>query len=650
MLSTLDGNRPNRSSFGKAIARGNIMQSIGDYEIISSLGQSAYGEKFLVEHRFLKRQFYLHQLPQELSEDSEFIARLQKFASEVIELKHPKLLSLLNVSCEDGVFSLITDCSKEQSMTLSEYLGGADRQIGEEDLVKIASQIANVIDFLHENQLVHGGLNLENILISRGQAGPIITLSDFGLANVIGVNTFLARSYFALACELNSMPVTVNSDQSVSFVKKGENNELLEKLNAFFTRSVSFLSPEQKAQKPVTEKTDIYAFGVLIYYLIMRSFPQGFFPLPSQAGLNYKLNWDQLVFNCMHSEPSKRPEKLSQALEDLLNPSEGKQNELLGQWSTLQSEVKNVKPSALYVPGAAIEEKSSAETPKEGPRPVLNPSEIKRPEYEPDPASVFNIDTTVARYQPKPIEVQEVKPQQTDMVIISGGTYWRGCNTGGRDEMPRHKINISSFAIDIHPVSNEQFILFLQAMGGEKDSNNLDMIRLRDSRIKRLGGKLNIESGYSKHPVVGVSWYGAVAYAKWVGKRLPTEAEWEIAAAGGLTDSLYPTGKTIERNEANYFSSDTTSIMSYPPNGYGLYDISGNVYEWCIDWYDYHYYNASMQEPNDPQGPIQGVYRVLRGGCWKSLQEDMRFAHRHRNNPGTMNRTYGFRCAADVKA
>jgi formylglycine-generating enzyme required for sulfatase activity len=282
-------------------------------------------------------------------------------------------------------------------------------------------------------------------------------------------------------------------------------------------------------------------------------------------------------------------------------------------------------------------------------KPMLKQGEIARPEYDQDPASVFHRDMHVSQYIPKKVEIKEIEPILTEMVVVSGGHYLRGSNEGARDEMPRHEVQISSFALDIHAVTNEQFVRFLQAMGGEKDSNNNDIIRLRDSRIKRSTGKLQIESGYAKHPVVGVTWYGAVAYAKWVGKRLPTEAEWEVAASGGV-EKLYPTGHEIERMLANYFSSDTTSVMSYPPNSFGFYDLAGNVYEWCQDWYAYNYYDSSMLEPENPQGPMQGVYRVLRGGCWKSLKEDLRCSHRHRNNPGAVNGTYGFRCAADVSA
>ena len=113
-------------------------------------------------------------------------------------------------------------------------------------------------------------------------------------------------------------------------------------------------------------------------------------------------------------------------------------------------------------------------------------------------------------------------------------------------------------------------------------------------------------------------------------------------------DRVFSVGE-MEKTKANYFSSDTIAVKSYAPSNNGLYDIVGNVYEWCQDWYGYNYYEASEQEPNDPQGPIQGVYRVLRGGCWKSLKEDLRCSHRHRNNPGAANSTCGFRCVSNVE-
>lgn len=414
--------------------------------------------------------------------------------------------------------------------------------------------------------------------------------------------------------------------------------------------------------------------------------------MPSAFMRDFKCDWDRLITRTLNPDPLKRPALLVTELKAIRHkeeepiptpPAPKPQENLYATTPSDYSQEREAPPSydqksVLHyeekkeVATATLEKTEEAEAPEgsvmksipsffkvtrptysekpveEQPKPILNPQEIERPTYEPDPSKIFQVESTVALYKPKEMEIKDIEPLLTDMVIIEGGEYMRGSNEGVRDERPMHRVLLSSFALDIHPITNEQFVRFLEAMGGEKDSNNNDIIRLRESRIKRFGGKLIIESGYAKHPVVGVSWYGAVAYAKWVGKRLPTEAEWEIASRGGLSENIYPTGDTIDRTQANYFSADTTSVMSYPPTHLGLYDMAGNVYEWCQDWYDYHYYESSSQEPENPMGPLQGVYRVLRGGCWKSLKDDLRCAHRHRNNPGTVNKTYGFRCAADV--
>jgi len=255
-------------------------------------------------------------------------------------------------------------------------------------------------------------------------------------------------------------------------------------------------------------------------------------------------------------------------------------------------------------------------------------------------------DEPAARIMPAPnlpkIQVKHahVQPISTEMVQIPAGLYLRGSKYGPRDEMPQHQIELSAFAIDIHPVTNEQFVRFLEAVGDVRSETNNDFIRLKDSRISRTGGGFFIEAGYAKHPVVGVTWYGARAYASWVGKKLPSEAQWEVAAG----NSTFPTGEEIDKKRANFFNSDTTAVMSYPPGANGLYDMAGNVYEWCEDWYDFHTYDLAAGGVRDPSGPVQGVYRSLRGGCWKSLENDLRRTHRHRNNPGAFEATYGFRC------
>lgn len=584
--------------------------NIGDYSVIKQIGQGSLGAVFLAEHKFLKRPFALKVLPEELGGDRGFVQRFEKEVSEIAALDHPHIVKVHNVSYADGRFFLVTDCIVDvlgETTNLAEYLNLKDDPLPEEELVSIVRQVASAIDYAHIEGMPHRGIKLNNILIGRGGDEEVqVHLSDFGLSRIIGMGTVLTKTYKNLA-------------EALGIQEKGDITKL-SKLHLSFWQNYAFLAPEQKRigdPRQSDTKADIWAFGVLAYYMITREFPEGIFDLPSACAPKYKLNWDHLIASCLQYDPKKRPSSLKTLIDDLLNP-------------------------VSHAPKAEMRNTPSA------PRPILKPQEILRPQYEADPGAIFQTETTVGRYQPKKDEEREIMPMQTEMIIIPGGTYFRGSNNGGRDEMPRHAVHLNSFALDVHPVTNEQFVLFLEALGGEKNHNNNDIIRLRESRIKRSAGKLSIESGYAKHPVVGVTWYGAIGYAQWVGKRLPTEAEWEVAAHGGNEEFLYPTGQNIERTQANFFSADTTSVMSYPPNGYGVYDMAGNVYEWCQDWYDYHYYNNSIQEPDNPQGPLQGVYRVLRGGCWKSLKEDLRCPHRHRNNPGTMNGTYGFRCAADV--
>ncbi|MDN3508822.1 MAG: bifunctional serine/threonine-protein kinase/formylglycine-generating enzyme family protein [Candidatus Neptunochlamydia sp.] len=654
-------------------------KTLGDYSVIKQIGQGTLGNVYLAEHRFVKQQYILKVLPEELATDRNFIQRFEKDVGILAKLDHPHIVKVHNVSFAEGYYFLVTDCIVDcfgETTNLTQYLGVNKQSLNENEIFELLTQVASALTYTHQSyfggeNLVHRGLKLNNILIGKGERGLHVYLSDFGLSHTVGEGAILTRTYKVLADVLS-----LDLSQS-TFTKPGEEKYLfgtfesskLSKLHASFLQTYHFLAPEQRIyrEQPVGPKADTYAFGVLTYFLLMHSFPEGNFPRPCVVNPDFRLNWDHLVNECLKPDPTKRPDSLLRLLDSLASPQvqfpqrikeeenaildwdeeaeKGKEEQIEdvgGVATTTEALEKELTPAQTNM----LQEVSRMV--KGDAKPDLKPQEIQRPEYDPDPAAAFHVDSTVARYVLKEEEIKNIDPIQTEMELVEGGEYFRGSDEGGRDERPRHKVKLDSFALDVHPVTNEQFVRFLEVMGGEKDSNNNDIILLKDSRIRRHGGKLSIESGYSKHPVIGVTWYGAIAYAKWVGKRLPTEAEWEVASAC-CEELPYTTGNSIEGTQANFFSSDTTAVKSYPPNKIGLYDMAGNVYEWCHDWYDYNYYEVAIQRPDNPKGPLQGVYRVLRGGCWKSLKDDLRCSHRHRNNPGVVNRTYGFRCAADVK-
>lgn len=608
------------------------MEQLGDYLIQKSLGAGPFGAVFLAEHRFIKKAFALKVLPEEVTADPPFLRRLEMQMAEVAAIDHPNVCKIHHVSVQDNLAYVVTDPivdSLGETIDLDRFLRLRGKNLSESEQEKLLLGVASALDTIHEQGLVHGGLKPSNILVAPDGNGVRFLLSDVSLSNLVGEGYSFLRICETLA--------------KAFFPERRHQADGVKEAGARFSRHFAFLAPEQKGSlnEGIAPSADVYAFGVLTYYLLMQKIPEGAFDPPSRVLVDHRLNWDLFIHRCLQNNPHVRPKKLVAAMRDYLQAPKSSIVKEMQPISEIEVPVENALQMAFEFQPREREEEVAL-------RPVLKPAEIARPEFDADPGAIFQRDLQVSHYEPKKVEVREIDPLLTEMIVVPGGAYVRGSSEGARDEMPRHSVTLASFALDIHPVTNEQFVRFLQAMGGEKDKNNNDIIRLRDSRIKRSGGKLIIESGYAKHPVVGVSWYGAVAYARWVGKRLPTEAEWEAAASGGQSNFIYSTGNEIERSQANFFSSDTTPVMSYSPNPFGLFDMAGNVYDWCQDWYAYNYYDASLLEPAQPQGPHQGVYRVLRGGCWKSLKEDLRISHRHRNNPGAVNGTYGFRCAADV--
>ena len=262
------------------------------------------------------------------------------------------------------------------------------------------------------------------------------------------------------------------------------------------------------------------------------------------------------------------------------------------------------------------------------------------------------------------------------MVYLEGGTFRIGSDfSADADARPAHDVSVDPFYIDEHEVTNRQFARFVDGTGyrtmAEQRGWSLVFDRRQQQWVKRPGadwrhpwGPNTSLDGRDDYPVVHVSWHDAVAYARWSGKQLPTEAQWEYAARSGLRDADYPWGRDelIDgQYMANYYQHGKdpaadgferlAPVKSYAASRFGLYDVSGNVWEWCEDWYDEDYYRSSPLQ--NPAGVPQRELRVHRGGSYLSPQ-DRRFDHhvhtRACRRPEETTSHVGFRCVRSVKA
>jgi len=243
---------------------------------------------------------------------------------------------------------------------------------------------------------------------------------------------------------------------------------------------------------------------------------------------------------------------------------------------------------------------------------------------------------------------RKASPRSKEMIAVAGGKFMMGALEGEGDEKPVHEVDLNDFSIDKYEVTNAEYAEFLNANGNklEGGSNWLET-NDEDCGVAVAGERFVVKKGQENRPVVMVSWYGAVAYAKWAGKRLPTEAEWEYAARGGQRSKGTKFSGSATPNNVGWFDGNSAEhpwpVGSKQPNELGIYDMSGNVWEWCSDWYKADYYKVSPKK--SPTGPPQKLeYRVLRGGAWVSIAKQLRVTARDFAFPHNNINQNGFRC------
>jgi sulfatase modifying factor 1 len=279
------------------------------------------------------------------------------------------------------------------------------------------------------------------------------------------------------------------------------------------------------------------------------------------------------------------------------------------------------------------------------------------------------------------------------MIRLDGGAFLMGTDTDegfpADGEGPVREVTVDPFLIDSGPVTNDQFREFVRATGYATEAERFgwsfvfrDHIppEFVDRHVPDLNWWCKVNGAAWQHPespdtniesrgdypVVHVSWNDAVAYCAWAGKRLPLEAEWEYAARGGLEQKLYPWGDELTPDgrhlcniwQGEFPDHDTgedgytgpAPARAFPPNGYGLYGITGNTWEWCADWFHPSWHVTATRV--NPVGPAAGSAKLMKGGsylCHRSYCNRYRVAARTSNTPDSSTTNIGFRCVRDIK-
>lgn len=572
---------------------------LGDYQVIRVLGRGPTGTCYHVMSNVLGKEFVLKSLSLSDRIPLDWIDRLEAQTALLSKLVHRHIDHLVNSGRSQKLWFCLKDFVHDgegEPCNLNDYRMRFAGTLSEFQVYHIAIQMLEGLDYAQRYQdmrhkgICHGNLKPENILISycRGRGVPDrpnapfeVKLSDFQPYG-------LREDWVVLESFAQWEKSLIN--YSTHLGEKAAANAL----SSIFT-PFDYQAPEfQELDRP-TPAADIFSVGVILYELLTGHFPSGRYEPASVLRPDIPKAWDEIISRCLQQVPELRYASAAQLLEELRGT--------VG---------LNMEEAEIVIPHVEdADDESAEEAPKE--RHSLTPP---------------------------------------GMVYIPAGSFLVGSADCGEDAMPQHSCDSEGFYIDRTPVTNAQFAQFVHETGYVTEAEQGEGAPIWIDGEWRLIPGINwrnpsgqrLPERFEWHPVTQISYQDAQAYCQWLGRRLPTEQEWEYAARGGQRDVRFPWGNTISAANANYNSDGTSEVMHYPANGYGLYDMAGNVWEWTGSSY------LPYPGNQNPSPHFGEQYQVVRGGSWMYEGAHCMVSHRNANQREHCYPTLGFRTVCDFQS
>ena len=655
-------------------------EEFGKYKIIEEVGRGGFAAVYKAVDTTLDRTVALKVLAPHLLWDPAFVQRFQREAKLAANLKHPNVVIIYEFGQEAGTIYIAMEFLAGQTLKEVILKEGA---LPPARIVNMVGQIASALDYAHGRELVHRDIKPSNIMVG---ADDHVTVMDFGIAKaatltalttagrIFGTPEYMspeqaegveepdARSdVYSLGVVVYEMstgkvpfsgmtplsimrghtdkspplPSEINPDVSPAVEalllkalakKREERYQSAGEMAVAFQQAVS--GPVVEEIKKLPPKPELELHPSLALQLSVK---------PRTMDADGEATWTVTLRNDGDDDLRQVTVRRGRTLLDEpfdLAAGKGRRFTFTTTYETEGKKTEKVTVTGIASNGERVRDEVSVSVQVRPPRPVT-PKPEPVPRHKP-PA------------KPTPDVLTITSPIHLELVRVPAGEFLMGSDPATDkdafdDEQPQHRVYVSEFYIGKYPVTNAQYEVFVRATGHEEPRHWTRLLR-----------KPKVPSGKENHPVVWVSWHDAVAFCQWLSRetgkpfRLPTEAEWEKAARG--TDGRkYPWGNRFDKTKLNSREGepgDTTPVGQYSLDGdspYGCADMSGNVWEWCADWFDEQEYQHRKSVVKDPQGPKKGTVRVLRGGAFYASRRLVRCAYRLSVGPDGRLRLYGLR-------